>query len=108
LLGLFRHIHTGLTAFTLFFEELVPKALAVSNSELVARKFVPIISRLSAVLLPFTSAITGTQIGELGNGVGFFGELGNREFGNVGMWDFGTWGNWGFKYHIYTLFSYFI
>ena len=27
-----------LTAFTLFFGELLPKALAVSNSELVARK----------------------------------------------------------------------
>ena len=48
----------GLTAFTLFFEELVPKALAVSNSELVARKLVPIISRMSSALLPITSAVT--------------------------------------------------
>ncbi|KAJ1440839.1 hypothetical protein B484DRAFT_391087, partial [Ochromonadaceae sp. CCMP2298] len=51
-------ITAGLTAFTLFFEELVPKALAVSNSELVVRKFLPLLSRLSAVLAPFTSAIT--------------------------------------------------
>lgn len=51
-------ITIGLTAFTLFFEELVPKALAVSNSELVARKFVPIISKISTVILPLTSAVT--------------------------------------------------
>mmetsp|Transcript_7673 Transcript_7673/g.7774 ORF Transcript_7673/g.7774 Transcript_7673/m.7774 type:complete len:705 (-) Transcript_7673:205-2319(-) len=47
-----------LTAFTLFFGELLPKALAVSNSELVARKTVPTISRLSTLLLPITSVVT--------------------------------------------------
>jgi len=58
-LCLYIYISTaGLTAFTLFFEELVPKALAVSNSELVARKLVPIISRMSSALLPITSAVT--------------------------------------------------
>ena len=51
-------ITVGLTAFTLFFEELVPKALAVSNSELVARKFVPIISKVSTIIWPLTSAVT--------------------------------------------------
>ena len=47
-----------LTAVTLFFGEYMPKALAVSNSELVARTWVPIISQLATVLLPFTSAVT--------------------------------------------------
>jgi CBS domain containing-hemolysin-like protein len=46
-----------LTAITLFFGELLPKALAVSNSELVARKLVPPINRLSAMLLPVTYCI---------------------------------------------------
>ena len=70
-----------LTIVTLFLGELLPKALAVSNSELVARKvkyvvvieyyffnsylfiwyyiqMVPIISRLSLLLLPLTSTMT--------------------------------------------------
>ena len=51
-------ITATLTAITLFFGELLPKALAVSNCELVARKMVPVISRLATVLLPFTSTIT--------------------------------------------------
>lgn len=46
-----------LTAITLFFGELLPKALAVSNSELVARKLVPPINRLSSILLPVTYCI---------------------------------------------------
>lgn len=51
-------VTAALTVITLFFGELLPKALAVSNSELVARKFVPIISRLSQLLLPLTTTIT--------------------------------------------------
>ena len=43
---------------TLFFGELLPKALAVSNSEYVARKLVPVISRLSTLLLPVTATVT--------------------------------------------------
>jgi len=42
----------GLTAFSLFFQELMPKALGVSNAELVARAMVPIIAALSYVLNP--------------------------------------------------------
>ena len=48
-----------LTVVTLFFGELLPKALAVSNSELVARKLVPVINRMSWILSPLTSAMTG-------------------------------------------------
>ena len=51
-------ITAALTAVTLFFGELLPKALAVSNSELVARKTVPAISRLATVLFPITSVVT--------------------------------------------------
>ena len=47
-----------LTAVTLFFGEILPKALAVSNSELVARKLVPIISRIAVVLYPITTVVT--------------------------------------------------
>lgn len=43
-----------LTIFTLFFGELLPKAIAVSNSELVARKTVKSISRLAMILYPIT------------------------------------------------------
>jgi CBS domain containing-hemolysin-like protein len=43
-----------LTVFTLFFGELLPKAIAVSNSELVARKTVKSISRLATLLYPIT------------------------------------------------------
>lgn len=43
-----------LTVFTLFFGELLPKAIAVSNSELVARKTVKSISRLATILYPIT------------------------------------------------------
>ena len=43
-----------LTMITLYFGELLPKAIAVSNSELVARKTVKIISRLAAFLYPIT------------------------------------------------------
>ena len=51
-------VTAALTAVTLFFGELLPKALAVANSELVARLMVPYISRLSTVLLPITAGIT--------------------------------------------------
>ena len=51
-------ITIALTAITLFFGELLPKALAVANSELVARRLVPFLSRLSAVMLPATSLMT--------------------------------------------------
>lgn len=47
-----------LTAVTLFFGELLPKAMAVSNSELVARMMVPFISKLATVLMPVTVTIT--------------------------------------------------
>lgn len=42
-----------LTMFTLFFGELLPKALGVSNAEMVARATVPIISVLAVFLSPF-------------------------------------------------------
>jgi CBS domain containing-hemolysin-like protein len=51
-------VTTVLTAVTLFFGELLPKALAVSNSELVARKLVPAISRMATVLFPITMVVT--------------------------------------------------
>ena len=51
-------ITATLTAVTLFFGELLPKALAVSNSELVARKLVPIISKVAYGLTPITATIT--------------------------------------------------
>jgi CBS domain containing-hemolysin-like protein len=51
-------ITAALTAVTLFFGELLPKALAVSNSELVARKMVPMISQLANVLMPMTATVT--------------------------------------------------
>ena len=44
-----------LTVITLYFGELLPKAIAVSNSELVARMTVKNISRLSAILYPITA-----------------------------------------------------
>ena len=51
-------ITAALTAVTLFFGELLPKALAVSNSELVARKMVPMISQLATLLMPMTLTVT--------------------------------------------------
>eukprot|EP01031_Cornospumella_fuschlensis_P037865 gene37865-45998_t len=51
-------ITAALTVITLFFGELLPKALAVSNSELVARKLVPILARMTSVLTPFTASVT--------------------------------------------------
>lgn len=47
-----------LTAITLFFGELLPKALAVSNSEMVARRTVPLLSRVAVLLRPATAAFT--------------------------------------------------
>jgi len=43
---------TILTLFTLFFGELLPKSLGVSNAELVARSMVPIISVFATVFSP--------------------------------------------------------
>jgi len=43
----------GLTFFTLFFGELLPKALGVSNAEMVARSTVPVISVLAVFFSPF-------------------------------------------------------
>lgn len=51
---------------TLFFGELLPKALAVANSELVARRLVPYLSRLALLLLPATSLITFLSTAVLG------------------------------------------
>jgi CBS domain containing-hemolysin-like protein len=51
-------ITLALTLLTLFFGELLPKALAVANSELVARRLVPLVSRLSVVMLPATALMT--------------------------------------------------
>lgn len=45
-----------LTVFTLFFGELVPKALGVSNAEMVARATVPVISLLAVILSPLGMA----------------------------------------------------
>ena len=47
-----------LTVVTLFFGELLPKALAVANSELVARKLVPAINKIASLLSPVTIFIT--------------------------------------------------
>lgn len=51
-------ITAALTAVTLFFGELLPKALAVNNSELVARSCVPALSKLAFYLSPITSLVT--------------------------------------------------
>lgn len=51
-------ITAALTAVTLFFGELLPKALAVNNSELVARRLLPIVWRAAMVLRPLTAVIT--------------------------------------------------
>lgn len=48
----------ALTLTTLFFGELLPKALGVSNAEAVARRTVPIIILISAVLNPLAKSIT--------------------------------------------------
>lgn len=45
-----------LTVFTLFFGELLPKALGVSNAEMVARSLVPVISVLAVFFSPFALA----------------------------------------------------
>jgi len=47
-----------LTCVTLFFGELLPKALAVNNSEMVARRCVPPLSKLAFYLSPITSLVT--------------------------------------------------
>lgn len=51
-------ITAALTAITMFAGELLPKALAVSNSEVVVRKAVPLVAKLAAVLSPLTAGIT--------------------------------------------------
>jgi putative hemolysin len=45
-----------LTVFTLFFGELLPKALGVSNAEMVARSMVPVISVLAVFFSPLALA----------------------------------------------------
>jgi putative hemolysin len=52
------YITALLTVVTLFFGELLPKAVAVANSELVARKLVPSISKIASTLSPITFLIT--------------------------------------------------
>ena len=51
----------GLTAFSLFFQELTPKALGVANAELVARTMVPMIAALSYVLNPIGIVFGGAS-----------------------------------------------
>lgn len=47
-----------LTFLTLFFGELLPKAVAVRYSEAVARRLLPFIARLAAALAPLTMSFT--------------------------------------------------
>lgn len=47
-----------LTFLTLFFGELLPKAVAVRYSEAVARRLLPFIARLAAALTPLTMSFT--------------------------------------------------
>lgn len=54
-----------LTCVTLFFGELLPKALAVNNSEMVARRFVPGLSKLAFYLSPITNMVTFLSNGVL-------------------------------------------
>lgn len=67
-----------LTVVTLFFGEILPKALAVANSELVTRKMVPPISKVAALLTPVT-----TTINVLSNFVLALFGLRNKEDENV-------------------------
>mmetsp|Transcript_29694 Transcript_29694/g.66593 ORF Transcript_29694/g.66593 Transcript_29694/m.66593 type:complete len:564 (+) Transcript_29694:136-1827(+) len=46
----------ALTAVTLFFGELLPKAIGVSNPEMVARTFVPVLSVLAVFMAPVAIA----------------------------------------------------
>lgn len=48
----------ALTVTTLFFGELLPKALGVNNAEVVARRVLPIIIILSVVLNPVAKTFT--------------------------------------------------
>ena len=48
----------ALTVTTLFFGELLPKALGVNNAEIVARRVLPIIIVLSVVLNPVAKTFT--------------------------------------------------
>ncbi|CAN0467696.1 unnamed protein product [Discosporangium mesarthrocarpum] len=48
----------SLTAITLFFGELLPKALGVNNAEMVARFMVPLVSTLSVFLNPVAKVFT--------------------------------------------------
>jgi len=51
-------ITAALTCVTLFFGEILPKALAVNNSELVARMCVPALSKLAFYMSPITAFVT--------------------------------------------------
>ncbi|CAM9686559.1 unnamed protein product [Phaeothamnion confervicola] len=48
----------ALTAITLFFGELLPKALGVNNAEMVARSMVPVINLLAVFLSPLGKAFS--------------------------------------------------
>lgn len=48
----------ALTVTTLFFGELLPKALGVNNAEVVARRILPVIIVLSVVLNPVARTFT--------------------------------------------------
>lgn len=48
----------ALTVTTLFFGELLPKALGVNNAEVVARRVLPVIIVLSVVLNPVAKTFT--------------------------------------------------
>lgn len=48
----------ALTVTTLFFGELLPKALGVNNAEVVARRILPVIIVLSWVLNPIAKSFT--------------------------------------------------
>ena len=78
LIALFSPLQGFLTVVTLFFGEILPKALAVANSELVTRKMVPPISKVAALLTPVT-----TTINVLSNFVLALFGLRNKEDENV-------------------------
>jgi hypothetical protein len=52
-------VTAALTLFTLIFAEILPKTVAVSKAEAVARISMPIINALSSVLTPVSLVVTG-------------------------------------------------
>lgn len=65
----------ALTVTTLFFGELLPKALGVNNAEVVARRVLPIIIVLSVVLNPVAKTFTLISSVSATAGVVFYGAL---------------------------------